>query len=314
MLSAKYQGKHEIGRGEDMMIVVTGAQGFMGRRVVSRLASDGCDVLAVDRRPALDAPEPGVRWHVSDLVDPATLIPPECEPVGQFLLIHLAWDLRNRETSYKVQSDQVTVLAGLLDYWTGRGLSYLIAPGSAQEYGARGGILKEDDLPVEPLSPYGWAKRAAYEMAASWSRQSGVGLLWLRPFIVYGPGQAGSMLIPYAVRQAQTRQEAGFSDGLQMRDFVYVDDVVEAFVAGCNRRLAGVNVLNLGCGEAVRARDIIEEIARTYGCLDKFNFGARPRRSNEPDVQVSDSSRAGHALGWKATVDWKEGVRRICAP
>ncbi len=295
-----------------MLIVITGSQGFLGRNLVSRLSQAGHAILAVDRRPSIESPVPGVQYHVSDLTDPTTLIPPECEPVGDFVLIHLAWDLRNRETSYKVQSEQVTTLAGLLDSWTGRGLKYVIAPGSAQEFGGRGGVLGEDDRPLEPLSPYGWAKWAAYEMTASWARQTGVGLLWLRPFIVYGPGQAGSMLIPYAVRQAHMKMPASFSDCLQQRDFVYVDDVVEAFAIGVEKQLPGVNVFNLGCGIPVKARDVIEMIGRELGAQDAFTFGAKPRRVNEPDVQVANIARANGLLGWTPKVDWREGVRRIC--
>ncbi len=296
-----------------MRIVVTGAQGFLGRHLVRRLAAEGRHVLAVDRRPAALAQSiPGVQYHVSDLVDPATLIPPECEPVGPFVLVHLAWDLRQRETSYRVQSEQVSALAGLLDAWRDRGLTYVIAPGSAQEFGARGGVMDEEALPLEPLSPYGWAKRATFEMAGSWSRQCGIGLLWLRPFIIYGPGQAGSMLVPYAIRQAQEGQRAEFSDGLQVRDFVYVDDVVDAIARGLERPVAGPVALNLGSRDPVRARDLLQAIADHFRAGDRFVFGARPRRSAEPDEQIADCSRAEQVLGWRPAIGWREGIRRAC--
>lgn len=295
-----------------MLIVVTGGQGFLGRHVVARLAREGLRVLAVDRRAATTPPLPGVQNHLSDLVDPGTLIPPDCEPVGQFMLIHLAWDLRLRESSYGVQSQQVTTLAGLLDTWTGRGLHYLMAPGSAQEFGARGGEISDDETPIEPLSPYGWAKRATFEMAESWSRNTGRGLLWLRPFIVYGPGQAGSMLVPYAVRQALARERAEFSEGTQVRDFVYVDDVVEAFARGVRQQPAGAHAVNLGSRDPVRIRDLLSEIGRNFGAESLFHFGAKPRRSGEPDVQVARIERAAELLGWKPEVGWREGVRRLC--
>lgn len=296
-----------------MLIVVTGAQGFLGRHVVAMLAREGYRVLAVDRRPVVLAQAlPGVKYHVSDLSDPGTLIPPDCEPVGPFALVHLAWDLRQRETSYRIQSEQVSALAGLLDHWRGKGLSYVVAPGSAQEFGARGGILNEDSLPEEPLSPYGWAKRAAYEMASSWSRQSGVGLLWLRPFIIYGPGQAGSMLVPYAVRQAQEGQRAEFTDGLQVRDFLYVDDVVEAIRLGLAKQPPGPVALNLGSRDPVRARDLLQAVADHFQAGAKFSFGARPRRLAEPDEQVADCRLAEQVLGWKPHIGWREGIRRVC--
>lgn len=294
-----------------MLIVVTGARGFLGRQVVPALVADGHRVLAVDRRPSAQVLD-GVQNHVSDLEDPATLIPPDCEPVGEFLLIHLAWDLRQRETSYRVQSEQVTTFAGLLDYWRGKGLSYVIAPGSAQEFGARGGILDENALPEEPLSPYGWAKRAAFEMASSWSRQNGIGLLWLRPFIIYGPGQAGSMLIPYAVRQAREKLRAEFTDGLQVRDFLYVDDVVDAIRLGVKKRIPGQTALNLGSGDPVSARQMLGEIAAHFNSSGCFIFGARPRRNGEPDLQAADSTRAKDMLGWTPRIGWREGIRKTC--
>ena len=295
-----------------MLTVVTGAHGFLGRHIVSRLAADGHQVLAVDRKAFVGQVVEGVQYHLSDLEDPATLIPPDCEPVGRFALVHLAWDLRSRETSYKVQSEQVTTLAGLLDTWTGKGLSYVIAPGSAQEYGAKGGVLAEGVQPEEPLSPYGWAKRATFEMASSWSRRSGVGLLWLRPFIIYGPGQAGSMLVPYAVRQAMHGEQADFTDGKQTRDFVYVDDVVEAFSRGLGQQPQGIHELNLGSRDPVQVCDVLAAIADQFQARDNFHFGAKPRRLAEPDVQVADCTRAEQVLGWTPQVGWREGVRRIC--
>lgn len=296
-----------------MLIVVTGARGFLGHHVVARLAAEGHRVLAVDRRPVIQAEAmPSVQSHTSDLSDPSTLIPPDCEPIEPFVLIHLAWDLRQRETSYRIQAEQTLPLAGLLDYWRGNGLSYVIAPGSAQEFGARGGVLGEDALPEEPLSPYGWAKRATYEMASSWARQSGVGFLWLRPFIIYGVGQGGSMLVPYAVRQAQAGQRAEFTDGLQVRDFVYVDDVVEAIALGVAQQPKGPIALNLGSRDPVRLRDLLQTVADHLDAGDRFGFGVRPRRTAEPDVQVADCTRAEQVLGWVPKVGWREGILRIC--
>ncbi len=295
------------------LVVVTGSQGFLGRRVVAALVASGCRVLAVDRCPVpLDQAQPGVICHVADLADPATLLPPECLHERSFALIHLAWDLRLRETSYRVQSEQVTCLAGLLDTWTGRGLSYVISPGSAQEFGSRGGVLGACDQPVEPLSPYGWAKRALFELASSWSRQSGVGLLWLRPFIIYGPGQAGSLLLPYAIRQAAAGEVAEFSDGLQTRDFIYVDDVASAIFKGLERRLPGPNAINLGSGDPVQIREVLQAVADHFKAGDRFRFGVRPRRVADPDVQVADIRLAADQLGWRPTVGWREGVRRTC--
>ena len=295
-----------------MLSVVTGAQGFLGRHLVRRLSREGRPVLAVDQKPLIGEALPGVVYHVSDLSDPETLIPPSCEPVTDFALVHLAWDMRRPEASYRIQMEQALRLAGLLDTWGPRGLRYIVAPGSAQEYGSRNGTLAEDDPPELPLTPYGCAKRAAGQLAASWSLRTGIGLLWLRPFIVYGPGQAGNMLIPYSVRQAATRERARVSDGLQVRDLVYVDDVIEAIAAGLNRMPEGARVVNLGGNDPVRVRDVLQAIADYFRAGDLFEFGAIPRRAGEPEIQAADVRRAAEVLEWKPTVGWRDGVRRVC--
>lgn len=293
-------------------VVVTGSSGFVGRHVVDRLASDGHRLIAVDRVAPSRAVPPGVIPHVSDLSDPSSLLPASALDGQPFTLVHLAWDLRERETSFAGQAEQVSLFARLLDAWGGRGLRQVVAPGSASEFGARNGRIGDDDPAVPPLSPYGWAKRAAFDLATSWAQRTGAGVLWLRPFIIYGPGQSGGMVVPYAVEQARRGEVAEFTDCNQIRDFVYIDDVAEAFALAVTQRPPGVHAMNLGTGDAVRLRDLLSAIAECFGAEANFRFGARPRRTQEPDEQVADVARATSLLGWRPRVDWREGVRRIC--
>lgn len=294
-----------------MLVVVTGAQGFLGRHLVPRLAAEGHQVVAVDRVPAPIVIQ-GVVNHIADLADPTALIPSDRKLGQPFILIHLAWNIKQRDAGYHVQAEQIALFAGLLDYWRERGLAYLIAPGSAQEFGARSGVLDEDALPEDPVSPYGWAKRAAYAMACSWSLQNDIGLSWLRPFIIYGEGQRGDLLVPYAVHQASTGQRAEFTDGKQIRDFVHVSDVVEAFVLAVAKRPKGQVALNLGSGDSASAREVLQSVADYFNAEDRFVFGARPRRQTDPEMQVADCSRAEQVLGWTPKMGWREGIQRVC--
>lgn len=290
-----------------MLIVVTGAEGFIGRRLVRRLAATGVSVVAVDRVPAGGELPAGVRRHTADLAAPHSLLPGDLEG-RPFTLVHLAWDLRRNAQAE--QRKQPGILGGLLDDWSDRGLAALVGVGSAEEYGSAEGVLGEDAAPVCPLSVYGEAKRAAFRVASGWGRERDRSVTWLRPFIVYGPGQGGDMLIPYALRQARRREKASFSDGLQRRDFVFVDDVADALALAAGKRLPGVNVLNVGRGEAVEVKALLREAERLAGAAGLFELGARPRRSGEPDVQVADTTRMTGALGWTASTDWRSGLAK----
>jgi nucleoside-diphosphate-sugar epimerase len=218
-----------------------------------------------------------------------------------------------RPWQFHPYADHVARLSGLLDSWVGRGLRMLIVPGSAEEYGQRGGRLREEDPPAGWLSPYGWGKWSVQMLLRCWSAQTGIPVVWLRPFIVYGPGQTGNMVLPYAVRQVQVGAAAELSDGTQQRDFVFIDDVVEAFHAAMQLPPAGFQAINLGSGTPIRVRDVLEYLGQLLGAGDRFQFGARPRRAGEPEMQVADPSRAAAVLGWSARVAWREGVEQVAA-
>ncbi len=291
-------------------IVLTGSSGFIGRHVLEQLRDASVPVVAVDRVEPEGKLPAGVRFHRSDLSDPSDLIPRDLDVSGSFVLVHLAWDMR-RATSYALHLDQARLLAALLDYWAERGLSRVVGIGSAEEYGARSGLIHEYDPPMWPLSPYGAGKHAAYGTAISWALREKRDLTWLRPFLVYGPGQSGDMMLPYAVAKARAREPAEFTDGLQERDFVHVADVAEAVKAAVFRKSSGVHVLNLGAGIPVQVREVLMEVARLMETESVFHFGARPRRPGEPERQVADISSAHDLLGWTPKIGWREGVAGV---
>jgi len=291
-----------------MIFVVTGSEGFLGRRVVNRLVTSGKSVVAVDRLFHSGPKRDHIVNHQSDLEDPSLLLSGSVTHGTPFVLIHLAWDMR-RYQGYGIQAGQVRQFANLLDFWGGQGLQHLVVMGSAEEYGRRAGLLSESTPPELPLSPYGWAKRASRDLAASWSERTGHSVSWLRPFIMYGPGQKGDMVIPFALESARLKQKAQMTDGLQQRDFVFIDDVAEAVLLAADQANTGFQEFNLGRGEGVHVADIIMTIARHYHAESLFELGARPRRPGEPDVQIADISKARDVLGWKPDVGWQEGVR-----
>jgi len=292
------------------VVVVTGAEGFLGRQVVARLAAKNHEVVAVDRIPRAGPPLPGVTYHQADLSDAMTLLPASLTNEQPFTLVHLAWDMR-RHQGYAIQAEQVRQFAGMLDAWTGKGLARLVAMGSAEEYGGCEGIIREDSAPVLPLSPYGWAKRSAHDLAVSWCLKTDVPVMWLRPFIIYGPGQSGDMMIPYAIDCAVHKRDAKFTDGRQLRDFVFIDDVVEAITLSVTASSSGFHICNIAGGKPVVVADVLTRIARHYKAESSFHLGAKPRRPGEPNMQVAEVSNAMELLGWSARTDMHSGLDRI---
>ena len=285
-------------------IVVTGAAGFIGQRVVARLAAAGATVVGVDRAPKPAGMPAGVEYRCGDLGKETP------KRGGDFILVHLAWNMDRGDAT--AQAESGADFGRLLE---SRGWMGVVGLGSAEEYGDREGCLSEEMAPGLKLSAYGQAKSAACHAVELWSREPGRRAIWLRPFLVYGPGQGGSMAIPYALRCAKERCAAEFSEGLQFRDFVHVDDVAEG-VAQAALRLPDAGgafaACNLGRGEPVRLRDVLERIARQTQSKERFHYGVRPLRAGEPGEQYADVSAAAVVLEWRAKIPWMAGIDGLC--
>ena len=285
-------------------IVVTGAAGFIGRRVVARLAQNGAKVFAVDRVPAPADFPATVECRGVDLAHAAGELPPADA------LVHLAWNMNRADEAGQTQA--VADFRRLLEAGAWRAV---VGLGSAEEYGELEGRLREDVAPGTKLSAYGRAKHAAGQALEAWARGAGRKAVWLRPFVVYGPGQGGTMAIPSALRCARERTPGDFSEGLQFRDFVHVDDVADGIAAatlGLPAMKRAWAVCNLGRGEPVRLRDVLERIAAQANARELFRFGARPMRPGEPQEQYADIAAASDLFGWRARIPWKQGIDDLC--
>ena len=292
-------------------VLVTGAAGFIGRRVVSQLANTGLRVWAVDRLPAPQDLPPAVEYHRADLGSGSRGLP----DLGgaEFTLVHLAWNMNRADAGGQAAS--VGDFTRLLESLPVRGLRAVVGLGSAEEYGEQEGQLREDQAPGTRLSAYGKAKHEACQALEAWSRTGGCPAIWLRPFIVYGPGQSGDMVVPYALRCARERRPAEFTEALQLRDFIHANDVADGIVravATIPEQTFAFSACNLGRGEPVRLRDVLERIARKTDAADLFHFGARPMRVNEPQSQFADLKLAKALLKWHARISWKQGVDDLC--
>lgn len=285
-------------------IVVTGAAGFIGRRVVDRLARTEADLTAMDRVADPGGWPAGVDYRQMDLDREMPGFK------GKWVLVHLAWSLDRANVA--AQQESLRTFARLLGQ---DGLAGVVGLGSAEEYGEREGRLREDMAPGAKLSAYGQAKHAAGKALEAWARGAGRKAVWLRPFVVYGPGQGGNMAIPYALRCARERTPGDFSEGLQFRDFVHVDDVADGIAAAALALPAlkpAFAACNLGRGEPVRLRDVLERIADQMNARELFRFGARPMRPGEPQEQFADVASAADLFGWRAKIPWKQGIDALC--
>lgn len=192
----------------------------------------------------------------------------------------------------------------------------VVHTGSWLEYGNTSSRepLKEDH-PLLCDSLYGASKAAATMFGNALARDLRIPFVTLRLFSVFGRGEAPQRLIPYMVSRLAAGQEVDLTDGNQVRDFVYVDDVVEAFVAASvSPRLEHNTAYNACSGKPLSVRAVAEMVADSMRVPRRLlAFGRRAGRPDEPEWAVGDPSRMAAATGWSADTTVEEGIRRMLA-
>lgn len=296
-----------------MKILITGAAGFIGSHVTERLLSEGHSVIAVDdlssgRREYLPA---DLELHQLDIRDPklAALIGNE-KPRACF---HLAAQVDVRSSIEDPVSDMQVNLEGTL-----RVAQACIAAGTRRfVFASSGGAVYGDQVRVPtpedehtaPSSPYGCAKRAAEKYLETLVRHGPMEVVSLRLANVYGPRQHGrgeAGVVGIFLRQLLAGEECViYGDGAQTRDFIYVDDVVDAHVKALETRTAGT--YNVGSGVETSVKDLHALLSWLTG--QKRPARHAPVNASEQQRSVLDCSRAQRVLAWSPRVSIEEGLK-----
>ena len=290
-----------------MRVLVTGGSGFIGAHAISHLVAGGHEVHAISqargRFPA------GVEVHEADLLNES------CQSILQQVrpshLLHLAWRLPHN--AYWTSTDNVRWLERslqLLEAFAAAGGRRWVGAGTCAEYDwSQGGAFRESD-PDRPLSLYGACKSALRITAERLGEQLGVEVAWGRIFLPYGPGDRPEKLVPSLIRSLLAGKPTPCTEGIHVRDFVYVDDVARAFVGllDCQHRGA----INIGSGVPVTVRHVVRRIGEIVGRPELLQFGAVPTRGSEP-LQVTANIELLQSLGLGPRYPLDDGLRATIA-
>lgn len=283
-------------------VLVTGATGFVGRHVVAALTARGHEVVAVSRSHGT--------LHADLLVDdPSALV----AQAGASGLVHLAWYAEHgRFWTAPENLDWVGATLRLLRAFAEAGGRRAVLAGSCAEYEWGGpGPLREDASPVRPATLYGACKHAARVAAEAYAAQVGLSLAWGRIFFSFGPGEAPGRLIPAVAGAVLHGEEAAVTAGDQVRDFLAVEELADAFAALLDSGAEGP--VNLASGRPVAVRDVIAAIGRAAGREDLIRYGALPDRPGDPPEIVADVGRLRDEVGWVPRESLEAGIERAVA-
>ena len=299
-------------------VLVTGAGGFIGSRLVERLVELDCDVRALIRYNSSDSwgwldksdVKNQIEVVLGDLRDKDSLMA-ALKDIN--IVFHLG-ALVGIPYSYNApQSYYQTNVIGSLNLFQcaldiGTGL--IINTSTSEVYGTAQYVPMDENHPLQSQSPYAASKTATDKLAESFFHSYGLPITTVRPFNTYGPRQSARAIIPTIVLQGLIGGEINLGNLHPPRDFNYVDDTGEGFVCAARHGAGFGTVFNLGSGKDVSIGDLSEIILNLMdvkGNIFQDYQRIRPEAS-EVELLCADSTRARQILGWEPKFDLEAGL------
>ncbi|WP_167449176.1 NAD-dependent epimerase/dehydratase family protein [Mesorhizobium hawassense] len=294
-------------------VVVTGGSGFVGASLVRRLLSMDWQVGLLlrpgfatwrvpDRQKRLST-------HVVDLTD-ASSVETLLRRLRPRYVFHLA-----AHGAYSWQTDAARIANTNLEATRTLALASLNAnveafvhTGSSLEYGRKRHAPSEDE-PTEPEGAYAISKAAATAFCRDLARQSGVRMPTLRLYSVYGPWEEPRRLVPSLYLHAMAGKWPPLANPDTARDFVWIEDVIDALILVATRPLADPGaIFNIGTGRQTTLGEIVELVGKTTGCEAEPHWQSMPDRDWDTDIWRAETRHAATELGWIAQTTLRTGL------
>ena len=309
-----------------MRYFVTGAAGFIGSTLVDRLLAEGHDVVGIDNLSGGVAANLD-QAHRCNRLRPgrftflrADLQAPEVAGIvagtNPDVVFHLAAQVDLRASVSDPQFDARSNVLGtinVLEASRRAGVQRVVyAASGGSRYGAPTRLPVDETSQLDPLSPYAAAKVAGEMYVRAYAGMYGIAPICLGLANVYGPrqnphGEAGVIAV-FGSRMISGRPVTVYGDGTATRDYVYVDDVVDAFVRAGQAPLTTVGTYNIGTGRQATVAEVHRLIAAVLDESSVPRYAAA--RTGELHAIALDATKAEKELGWKPAVDLVKGIER----
>ncbi len=305
-----------------MRIFLTGCAGFIGAKTAELLLEQGSEVIGVDNLN--DAYDPKLkRWRLEQLLKYPHFKFQQVdishwETTRAVFEAHLPYDAvinlaaragvrQSVENPWVYISTNTTGALNLLELSRLHGVKKYVLASTSSLYGNNERPFREDQPTDRPLSPYAASKKGAETLCHTYHHLYGLDITVLRYFTVYGPAGRPDMSIFRFVRWiAEGEPLQLFGDGLQERDFTYVDDIARGTVAGL--KPLGYEIINLGGDRPVSLMWIIEQLEALIG--KKAHWVQKPMHPADVKATWADITKARTLLGWEPQISLEEGLKR----
>lgn len=295
-----------------MRIFLTGASGFVGSFFLKEVLSSANHEVSVLIR------DPKSAWRVLDNLKDVQLIQGTLSDTDTYknrlkefkpdVIVHLAWGgVSNSSRNDNAQWRNVGEMLELLEFSAKLGVKSFVGLGSQAEYGPVNSRVDEN-VPTNPTTLYGVSKLAACNLGKMLASSMNVKFSWLRLFSSYGPTDSPDWLIPYVINTLLKGESPKLTPAEQIWDYINVRDVARAILAVVDSDNAA-GIFNLGSGQSVPLREIIERTKEFTGVSTPLLFGEVPYRTDQVmHLEANIDSLTAHT-GWKPVISLEEGLK-----
>jgi len=302
-------------------VLVTGGAGFIGSHLVDRLMNEGYEVVVLDnfsagkienvQRLLGDQSFHLIKGDIRNLEDAR-------KAVGDVdAVFHLAAIVNvplSIEDPLLVNDVNVRGTLNLLEASLKENIQRFVYVSSCAVYGEAHHLPINEEHPIMPLSPYGISKFTAEHHCKIFHKIHGLKTVCLRFFNVYGPRQSegpySGVITQFISRLKQGKPPVIYGDGEQTRDFVYVEDVVEACMLALGCQHCAGEVVNVGTGKPTKINELAKVLVRMFG-ESGVKIEYAPVRAGDIRNSYADISKAEQVLRYKPRVGLEEGIRRL---
>jgi nucleoside-diphosphate-sugar epimerase len=301
-------------------VLVTGASGFIGSHLTRRLVAEGAKVHALTSTVSSIYParlleiRDSIALHEASLDDRGAieLLADEVRPeyvfhLGAYTHVGKSWNRVDECIQVNIQGT-----VNLLMAMQRHGFTRFLNTGTSEIYGDIDVPFRED-ASVHPISPYSISKHTAEEYCRLFGDSRSLPIVRVRPFNAYGPMQTPDRVIPEIISRAVQGQSLKMTQATQTREFNYVEDLADGFVALATANGIDGDVFNLGCGREISMRDIAVTILSLMGDPITPEFGALPERPIEIYRMHADVTKTRERVGWTSKISLEEGLERTIA-
>ncbi|OGS08935.1 MAG: hypothetical protein A2270_04520 [Elusimicrobia bacterium RIFOXYA12_FULL_51_18] len=289
-------------------VLLTGGSGFIGGRLKKRLLQIGAVVYSLDNRPAAAQTPNEIQCDIRN----AEALNAAVSGISPEIVFHLAARVDRAQDPALIKPMLEVNLFGAVNLFgslrTVPSCRSIVVSGTAEEYGRALPPFLES-YREDPVGPYSFSKICVSYLASMFFKVYHLPVIVLRPTLAYGPVQEPGMFIPALITALMRGEKFSMTHGEQTRDFIYVDDLVDAYLKAGIAESGFGEVFNIGSGTPYKIKDVACKIAALLKKEPLLDVGGKNYRTAEIMEYYADISRARKILGWTPVTGLEEGLK-----